>query len=80
MSPSRPSYSRVWLTFLRNSLVREMTFRGNFLITILTRAFVPEKGRVVSHSHGRPSELYVENIRTDKRYTVDVRRIAGIGS
>lgn len=39
MSPTRPSYSRVWLTFLRNSLVREMTFRGNFLITILTRAF-----------------------------------------
>ena len=36
---SRPSYSRVWLTFLRNSLVREMTFRGNFLITVLTRAF-----------------------------------------
>lgn len=36
---ARPSYSRVWLTFLRNSLVREMTFRGNFLITILTRAF-----------------------------------------
>jgi len=39
MSATRPSYSRVWLTFLRNSLVREMTFRGNFLITILTRAF-----------------------------------------
>ena len=39
MSAARPSYSRVWLTFLRNSLVREMTFRGNFLITILTRAF-----------------------------------------
>lgn len=36
---SRPAYSRVWLTFLRNSLVREMTFRGNFLITVLTRAF-----------------------------------------
>ena len=39
MSSIRPSYSRVWLTFFRNSLVREMTFRGNFLITILTRAF-----------------------------------------
>ena len=26
-------------TFLRNALVREMTFRGNFLITVLTRAF-----------------------------------------
>lgn len=39
MSFPRPHYSRVWLTFLRNSLVREMTFRGNFLITVLTRAF-----------------------------------------
>ncbi len=39
MSPSRPAYARVWLTFFRNSLVREMTFRGNFLITVLTRAF-----------------------------------------
>jgi ABC-2 type transport system permease protein len=36
---SGPSYLRVWRTFLRNSLVREMTFRGNFLITVLTRAF-----------------------------------------
>ncbi len=35
----QPPYARVWLTFLRNSLVREMTFRGNFLITIVTRAF-----------------------------------------
>jgi ABC-2 type transport system permease protein len=35
----RPNYTRVWLTFLRNSTVREMTFRGNFLITIVTRAF-----------------------------------------
>lgn len=33
----RPQYSRVWFTFFRNSLVREMTFRGNFLITIITR-------------------------------------------
>lgn len=37
-SSVRPSYGRVWLTFLRNSTVREMTFRGNFLITVLTRA------------------------------------------
>lgn len=28
----RPAYSAVFLTFLRNSLVREMTFRANFLI------------------------------------------------
>ena len=35
----RPSYRRVWLTFARNSLIREMTFRGNFLITVVTRAF-----------------------------------------
>ncbi|QDT63258.1 hypothetical protein V22_04770 [Calycomorphotria hydatis] len=27
------------MTFLRNSLVREMTFRGNFVITVLTRMF-----------------------------------------
>ncbi|MCA9052281.1 MAG: ABC-2 family transporter protein [Planctomycetaceae bacterium] len=35
----RPNYLRVWKTFLRNSLVREMTFRGNFLIEVVTRAF-----------------------------------------
>lgn len=35
----RPHYSRVLLSFFRNSLVREMTFRSNFLITIVTRAF-----------------------------------------
>ncbi|HCK51598.1 MAG TPA: hypothetical protein DIC23_00175 [Planctomycetaceae bacterium] len=34
----RPGYRRVWLTFVRNALIREMTFRGNFVITILTRA------------------------------------------
>ncbi len=34
-----PHYGRVWLTFFRNSLVREMTFRANFLITVLTRTF-----------------------------------------
>jgi ABC-2 type transport system permease protein len=36
---ARPSYFRVWLTFLRNALVREMTFRGNFVIAVVTRAF-----------------------------------------
>jgi ABC-2 type transport system permease protein len=34
-----PNYRRVFGTFLRNALVREMTFRGNFIITVLTRAF-----------------------------------------
>jgi ABC-2 type transport system permease protein len=28
----RPSYARVLLTFARNSLVRDMTFRGNFVV------------------------------------------------
>ena len=37
--PVRPSYRRVWGTFLANALVREMTFRGNFLVTLATRAF-----------------------------------------
>jgi len=37
--PFRPHYGRVWSTFFRNSLVREMTFRGNFLITVVTRTF-----------------------------------------
>lgn len=32
-------YWRVFKTFLQNALVREMTFRGNFLITIVTRGF-----------------------------------------
>ena len=32
-------YGRVWFTFFRNSLLREMRFRANFLITLLTRAF-----------------------------------------
>ena len=31
MSP-RPSYLRVFYTFGRNSLVRDMTFRANFII------------------------------------------------
>jgi ABC-2 type transport system permease protein len=32
-------YARVFRTFLRNALVREMTFRSNFIITVMTRAF-----------------------------------------
>src|SRR5438067_1260376 len=32
MSSQRPSYIRVFLTFARNSLVRDMTFRANFFI------------------------------------------------
>lgn len=35
----RPNYGRIWLTFLRNSFVREMMFRGNSIITIISRAF-----------------------------------------
>src|SRR5258708_5076508 len=30
--PTRPEYLQVFLTFARNSLVRDMTFRANFLI------------------------------------------------
>ncbi len=30
---------RVFLTFFRNSLIREMTFRGNFIIQVITRIF-----------------------------------------
>ena len=37
--PFRPSYSQVWGRCLKNSLVRELSFRGNFIITLLTRAF-----------------------------------------
>ena len=36
---ARANYYRVFATFLRNALVREMTFRGNLLITIVTRTF-----------------------------------------
>ncbi len=36
---SHPNYFRVLATFLRNSLVRELTFRGNFLVTMVTRLF-----------------------------------------
>lgn len=32
----RPSYFRVLMTFARNSLVREMTFRSNFLIEVVS--------------------------------------------
>jgi ABC-2 type transport system permease protein len=32
----RPSYTRVFLTFARNSLVRDMTFRSNFIIECIT--------------------------------------------
>lgn len=39
VTPDRADYRRVWLTFVRNALVREMTFRGNFLINLVTRAF-----------------------------------------
>ena len=34
-----PNYWRVLITFVRNSLVREMAFRGNFLLEIVTRSF-----------------------------------------
>lgn len=34
--PYRPSYLRVLLTFARNSLVRDMTFRANFLLECVT--------------------------------------------
>lgn len=32
----RPSYGKVFLTFARNSLVRDMTFRSNFIIESIT--------------------------------------------
>jgi len=37
--PARPHYVRVLWMFLRNSLIREMAFRGNFLIEVITNAF-----------------------------------------
>jgi len=37
--PPQPHYGRVLATFFRNSLVREMAFRGNFLIEVVTNAF-----------------------------------------
>ena len=36
----RPSYLRVFLTFARNSLVRDMTFRANFLIDTISSIVV----------------------------------------
>lgn len=36
VAPVHPSYWRVFLTFARNSLVRDMTFRGNFIIESVT--------------------------------------------
>ena len=36
--PDRPSYWRVFLIFARNSLVRDMTFRTNFLIETVSSA------------------------------------------
>jgi len=35
-SPFRPSYGKVFFTFARNSLVRDMTFRSNFIIESIT--------------------------------------------
>jgi ABC-2 type transport system permease protein len=35
----RANYYRVFATFFRNAITREMTFRGNLLITIMTRTF-----------------------------------------
>ena len=37
--PAQPDYLRVLMTFARNSLIRELTFRGNFIIEFVTRAF-----------------------------------------
>ena len=34
-----PHYGSVYWTFFKNSLLREMSFRGNFVITLITRAF-----------------------------------------
>ena len=36
MISTRPNYLRVFLTFARNSLIRDMTFRGNFLIECIS--------------------------------------------
>ena len=38
-SAPRANYYRVFAMFLHNAVVREMTFRGNLLITIMTRIF-----------------------------------------
>src|SRR5262245_6648852 len=34
--PDRPAYFQVFLTFARNSLVRDMTYRANFIIECVT--------------------------------------------
>ncbi len=39
MFPSFQMYRRVFATFFRNSLLRELSFRSNFLITLVTRGF-----------------------------------------
>ncbi len=36
---AQAKYVRVWTTFFRNSLVRELMFRGNFVISVITRTF-----------------------------------------
>ncbi len=36
---NHPSYLRVLKTFFQNALIREMSFRSNFIITLFTRAF-----------------------------------------
>jgi ABC-2 type transport system permease protein len=38
-NPETANYRRVWVTFFTNALIREMTFRGNFVINLVTRAF-----------------------------------------
>ncbi len=38
-APFRPRYGRVWLMFLKVSLSREMIFRWNFLIEVVTTCF-----------------------------------------
>jgi len=35
----RPDYLGVWLRCAKNSVVRELSFRSNFLITVITRGF-----------------------------------------
>jgi len=38
MNNPQPSYLRVFLTFARNSLIRDMTFRANFVLQCITSA------------------------------------------
>ncbi len=37
--PFRPDYFSVWKRSLKNSLLRELSFRSNFIITVITRTF-----------------------------------------